>query len=166
MSHSTRTRRVEAMVTSFVSLCPQAVCTPEGQGLQRMHCPLESSSKPVSHSQMQLVFKTVPAVTHDASTGFPLQSLHRASCRSEHGVAVYVPTAHSVQGMQREPVKKSLSVHCSAARTASFSCDRVAAAAGSRARLGCAAGKASCRAKRIVTIKPAVGRRGRRCNIL
>jgi len=95
-----------------------------------MHCLLESSAKPVSHSQTQLVFKTVPAVTQDASTGFPLQSLHRASCHLEHGVVVYVPTAHSVQGMQREPVKNSLSVHCSA-RIASFSCDLLAAAAGS-----------------------------------
>jgi len=141
---------VEAKVTYSVSLCPHAAFTLVGQGLQRTHCVLASAAKPASHSQVQLVSSKNPLVTHDASTGFPLQLLHWASCRSEHRVAVYVPTvAQSVQGEQLEPVENSLSIHCPAARRADFWSDFVATLAGSPARLRCATTEK--RAKRIVT---------------
>jgi len=92
-----------------------------------------------THSQVQLVCPKNPLVTDDASTGFPLQLLHWAFCRSEHRVAVYMPTVvQSVQGEQLEPVENSLSIHCPAERRADFSYDCVATAAASPASLGCA----------------------------
>ena len=66
--------------------------------------PLLFSLKPASHNHVQLVLDEFPRVTHEALAGLPWQSSHSVSCSSEHGTAVYLPTAAQlVQGTQADP---------------------------------------------------------------